>query len=36
MFDFLSLISTLALAGKATVAEMADAAMTEKILKFMS
>ena len=29
------LISTLALAGRATVAEIADAAMMEKRLKFM-
>jgi hypothetical protein len=32
----LSLISTLALAGRATEAEMAEAAMTEKRLKFMA
>jgi hypothetical protein len=31
----LSVASTLALAGNATVAEMADAAMMEKRLKFM-
>ena len=36
VLDFLSLISTLALAGKATVAEIAEAAMTEKRLKFMA
>jgi hypothetical protein len=35
VWDFLSLISTLALAGRATVAEMAEAAITEKRLKFM-
>lgn len=33
---FLLLISTLALAGRATVAEMAEAAMIEKRLKFMA
>ena len=33
---FLSLMSTLALAGRATVAEMAEAAITEKRLKFMA
>jgi len=33
---FLLLISTLALAGRATVAEIADAAMMEKRLKFMA
>jgi hypothetical protein len=33
---FFSLISTLALAGRATEAEMAEAAITEKRLKFMA
>jgi heme/copper-type cytochrome/quinol oxidase subunit 3 len=36
VWDFLLLISTLALAGSTTVAEMAEAAMTEKRLKFMA
>ena len=34
--DFLSLTMVLALAGRAKVAEMAEAAITEKRLKFMA
>ena len=34
--DFLSLTTVLALAGSTTVAEMADAAITEKRFKFIT